>query len=276
MIAAQRRAMILEQLRRDGAASITALSNSIEASPSTIRRDLDFLTRDGYIVRSHGGALLNEPQRTTFEPAREIGAHVARSAKVAIGTRAAALIQPGQSVIFDSSSTVLEAARVIVERDVPLTACTNDLATATVLARSDRLQLVVLGGTTRRGSLTLIGDPGLGFLERLHADVAFIGIHSLFGGRLSETSIDLAAMKQRMIASARRAIVLADSSKFSHPAFCDVCLAGEVHAIVTDEGIGPRDREQLAEAGVELIIAGMPCAPQGGATRARRGAVSAE
>jgi DeoR family transcriptional regulator, aga operon transcriptional repressor len=255
VIAAQRRALILEQLRRDGAASIVALADSIDVSPSTIRRDLEFLTRGGYIVRSHGGALLNEPLRTTFEPAQEIEAHVARAAKLVIGARAASLIEPGQSVIFDSSSTVLEAARAVVERNIPLTVCTNDLATATVLARSDRLQVVVLGGTTRRGSLTMIGDPGLSFLQRLHADIAFIGIHSLVGGRLSETSIDVAAMKQRMIANAARAVVLADASKFRHPAFCDVCAAADVHAIVTDSGIVAADRERLAEAGVELIVA---------------------
>ena len=258
MIAAQRRALILEQLRREGGGSIVALAASIGVSPSTIRRDLEFLTEGGYIVRSHGGAVLNEPRRSTFEPEREIGAHVAHAAKAAIGARAAALLEPGQSVVFDSSSTVLEAAKVVVAKNLRLTACTNDLATATILAGSDNLQLVVLGGTTRRGSLTLIGDPGLSFLERLHADVAFIGIHSLVGGRLSETSIDLAAMKRRMIANAARAIVLADSSKFRHPAFCDVCAIGEVQALITDPDIGARDRDMLAEAGVEVIIARAP------------------
>jgi len=255
MIAAQRRALVLEQLRREGGGSIVALAASIGVSPSTIRRDLEFLTEGGYIVRSHGGAILNEPRRSTFEPEREIGAHVAHAAKAAIGARAAALLEPGQSVIFDSSSTVLEAAKVVVAKNLRLTACTNDLATATVLAGSDDLQLVVLGGTARRGSLTLIGDPGLSFLERLHADIAFIGIHSLVGGRLSETSIDLAAMKRRMIVNAARAVVLADSSKFRHPAFCDVCAASEIQTLITDGDIGPRDREMLAEAGVEVIVA---------------------
>ena len=73
---------------------------------------------------------------------------------------------------------------------------------------------------------------------------------------LSETSIDVAAMKQRMISSAARAVVLADSSKFRHPAFCDVCAATEVHAIVTDSGIADIDRRRLEEAGVEVIVAG--------------------
>lgn len=254
MIAAQRRALILEQLRREGAGSIIALADRIGVSASTIRRDLEFLTEGGYIVRSHGGAVLNEPHRTTFEPESEIGAHVARAEKEAIGAHAATLVEPGQSIIFDSSSTVLEAAKAVVARGIRLTVCTNDIGTAMVLSRSEELQLVVLGGTNRRGSLTLIGDPGLSFLERLHADVAFIGIHSLVGGRLSETSIDVSAIKRRMISNAERAVVLADSSKFRHPAFCDVCNIAEVHAVVTDSGIADADRRRIQDAGVEVIV----------------------
>ncbi len=254
MIAAQRRALILEELRREGAGSIVALADKIGVSPSTIRRDLEFLTEGGYIVRSHGGALLKEQHRTTFEPEAEIGAHVARAAKEAIGAYAATLVEDGQSVIFDSSSTVLEAAKAVVARNLRLTVCTNDIGTALVLARSEALQLVVLGGTTRRGSLTMIGDPGLSFLERLHADVAFIGIHALVGGRLSETSIDVSAMKRRMISNAARSVLLADSSKFRHPAFCDVGSVTDVNCVVTDSGLAEGERLRLAEAGVEVIV----------------------
>jgi DeoR family transcriptional regulator of aga operon len=262
MIAAQRRALILDHLRRHGADSIVALSQTIGVSPSTIRRDLDFLTEGGYIARSHGGAMLSEGVRTTFEPQREIGSQIAHAAKAAIGARAVELLEPGQSVVFDSSSTVLEAAKAAVARKLRLTVCTNDIGTAAVLAESEALQLVVLGGTNRFGSLTLIGDPGLSFLERIHADIAFIGIHSLFGARLSDTSIDLAAMKRRMIASASRVIVLADSSKFRHPAFCDVAPLSDIDAIVTDSYLGDEHRHAVADAGVELIEA-TPAEPPG-------------
>jgi len=149
MIAAQRRALILEELRREGAGSIVALAEKIGVSPSTIRRDLDFLSQGGYAVRSRGGAVLNETHRTSFEPEHEVGAHVGHAAKAAIGARAVELLEPGQSVIFDSSSTVLEAAKVVVERNLRLTVCTNDIATALVLARSENLQLLVFGGTNR-------------------------------------------------------------------------------------------------------------------------------
>ncbi len=256
MISAQRRALILERLRQDGAGSIVGLSQSIGVSPSTIRRDLEYLTQEGYLERSHGGAVLKEQQHTTFEIAREIGVHVAHQAKVAIGISASGLVEAGQSVIFDSSSTVLEAAKAIAAKDVVLTACTNDLAIAMVLARVPKMHLVVLGGTLRPGSLTMIGDPGLSFLDRLHADIAFIGIHSLASGRLSETSIDLAAMKRRMLLSAAHTVVLADSTKFKHPAFCDVCAAAEVRTIITDASITASDRQQLIDAGVAVVVTG--------------------
>lgn len=265
MIAAQRRAHILELVRMRGGASIAELADGIGASLSTIRRDLDYLTHEGYLQRSHGGAVLAEAPRSTFEPRREIGARLAQDAKRAIGRCAAELIEPGQSVIFDSSSTVLEAARAVVTRNLPLTACTNDIGTAVALAASERIQLVVLGGSVRPGSYTLVGDPGQSLLDRLHADVTLLGIHSLARGRLSETSLEVAAMKRRMIASAARVLLLADSSKFHHPAFCDVGALAEIQAVVTDSDIAAEHRRMLDELGVETIIAELPARGQAAA-----------
>jgi DeoR family transcriptional regulator of aga operon len=254
MIADQRRAHIVEFVRRHGGASISELAAGIGVSSSTVRRDLDFLTEEGYLVRRHGGALLAEAQRTTFEPRHEIGAHLAHAAKVAIGQRAAELIEGGQSVIFDSSSTVLEAARAVVGRGLRLTACTNDIGTAAVLAAGERIQLVVLGGTVRPGSLTLVGEPGQGFLDHLHADVALMGIHALARGRLSETSLEVAAMKRRMIDSAAKVVVLVDSSKFQYPAFCDVCPVERMDTVISDNGLAAEYRAALADLELETIL----------------------
>lgn len=254
MIAAQRRARILDRVRVEGAAAIADLAEAIGVSPSTVRRDLDYLMREGYLVRSHGGAMLAEAARTAFEPAREIGLHRAQAAKRAIGRWAGDRLEPGQSVIFDSSSTVLEAAQAVVARGIPLTACTNDLAIAATLARCERIHLVVMGGSVRPGSLTLVGEPGRSLLGQLHADVALIGIHSLAAGRLSETSLEIAAMKRAMIACAANVWVLADSTKLDHPAFCDVCAWRDVQRVVSDGWLSARDREALIEAGVRLDL----------------------
>lgn len=254
MIAAQRRGLILEYLRKYGAGSIVKIAEAVGTSPSSTRRDLDFLAAEGSVERSRGGAVNIDLHRTTFEPPRRIGAKMAHAEKSAIGRTAVRLLQSGQSVIFDSSSTVLEAARFVVESGIKLTACTNDISTAEMLSKSRDLQVVVLGGTVRPGSLTMIGQPSLNFLERLHVDVALIGIHSLAGCRLSETSIEVAAMKRRMIDSATRVVVLADSTKFNHPAFCDVCGFDLIDVIVTDHGLSDPIRAIIEEANVELVV----------------------
>jgi len=134
LIPAKRRALILEKLRRDGAADIPELVEIVGASASTIRRDLEHLERQGALERTHGGATLQNGDRATFEPELSIAAQFARAEKAAIGAAAAADLRPGQSVIFDASATVLEVARCIAAQPSPLTAVTNSLAIAQVLA----------------------------------------------------------------------------------------------------------------------------------------------
>lgn len=239
LIPAKRHALILERLRRDGAADIQELVDFIGASASTIRRDLEHLERQGALERTHGGAILQGADRATFEPDLSVAAQFARAEKEAIGAAIAADLRPGQSVIFDASTTVLEVARCLAIQPIPLTAVTNSLAVAQVLASVPDVHLVVPGGTVRPGSLTLVGRPGEDFLRTIHADITLLGTHAVTGNLLTETSLDVAAMKRAMISAARKTIVLADSSKFTPPSFCTICSLSEIHEIVTDQGIDP-------------------------------------
>ncbi len=250
LIPAQRRALVLHHVRESGAASIHDLARAIGASTSTIRRDLEHLQEAGFLQRSHGGALLPRPPQATFEPAASFAAGLARAQKRAIGQVAAAALVAGEAVIFDSSSTVREAARAAVERGIALTAVTNDLGTAQVLAASRAIRVVVPGGTLRPDSLTLLGEPGLGFLAGVHADVALLGVHAIAGRLLTETSLEAAAMKRAMISAARRAVVLADATKFQPAAFCTICDVTSVQQVVTDSGADPVALAALRELGV--------------------------
>jgi DeoR family transcriptional regulator of aga operon len=239
LIPAKRHALILEQLYQAGTADIQELADIAGASASTIRRDLEHLERQGALERTHGGAVLHSVQRATFEPDVSIAAQFKRAEKEAIGAAVAADLRPGQSLILDASTTVLEVARGIAARAMQLTVVTNSLSTAQILAGVPEVQLIVLGGTVRPGSMTLVGRPGEDFLRTLHADMAILGTHAISGNVLSETSLEVAAMKRAMIAGARKAIVLADSSKFTAPSFCTICTLADIHEVVTDEGIAP-------------------------------------
>ncbi len=254
MIPAQRRAMILERVKRNGSASIVELAGGIGASPSTIRRDLEQLTEQGYLERTHGGALLVPPLQATFEREPALNAHLQRAEKRAIGAEAALRLSPRESVVFDSSSTVLEAVKGGLARALPLTAVTNSLEAAALCAASPSWRVIVPGGSVRAGTRMLVGEPGESFLRGIHTDLCLIGSLAVTGTLLTDASLEVAALKRAMIQSARRTILLVDSSKFQAPGFCTFCTLAEIDEVITDEGIAPEHLAGLRSSHARVTV----------------------
>lgn len=252
---AQRHAAILERIRARGAASIQQLVDDLGVSSSTIRRDLDALTEQGYLERTHGGALLQRTLRATFEPDAATAAALAAVQKRAIGTEAVRRLNPGDSIIFDAGSTVLEAARALVSNPVPLTAVTNGLAIATVLSGVPSVRVLLLGGTVRPHSTAILGEPGESFLRGIHADLCLLGTHAISGSMLTETTLEGAALKRAMIRAAKRTVLLADSSKLQSPAFCSICELSEISELIIDDGIDDGDLRALRSYGLAVHVA---------------------
>lgn len=239
MVPAKRRALILEHLRVNGAASIQELADTIGGSQSTVRRDLEHLVEKGYLERTHGGANLTQPLRATFEREAPVNAALMHAEKAAIGEEAAKRLSPGDCVIFDGSSTVMKAVRAAATRRISLTVIVNSLDMAQFCSEVPDWRVIVPGGTVRPGFSNLAGQPGEEFLGSLHADICLIGASAVTGTMMTERSLEIAALKRAMIVSARRTILLADSTKFTAPAFCTLCDASEMHEIITDAGISP-------------------------------------
>lgn len=257
IIPVQRLNLILELIRQKGGVITThELSDLTGVSLPTVRRDLDRLAETGAVQRSHGGATLKTPPGTTHEPHSHIAAKIAMKEKVAIGKQAAGQLRDNQSVIFDSSSTVYEAARQVLERGLTLTAVTNDLRIGELLAKSPSINLLVSGGSRRPGSYTLIGEPGTGFLQNLHVDVALMGIHAVDGSLCCDTSLEIAYAKRYMVAAAKRVIVLADASKFGKVAFFEAFEVNDKFEIITDRPLAPSVLDGLTDKGAKVTIAG--------------------
>jgi DeoR/GlpR family transcriptional regulator of sugar metabolism len=237
MVPAKRRALILEHLRINGAASIQELTETIGGSQSTVRRDLEHLVERGYLERTHGGAHLLQPMRATFERENSVNAQLQRAEKVAIGREAAKRLSARDSVMMDSSSTVMEAVRAAAERDLPLTIVTNSLEIADFCADIKSWRVIMPGGTIRPGYRHLAGEPGESFIRTLHADLCFTGASAITGTLLTDSSLEVAAVKRAMIASARRTVLLADSSKFTAPNFCTLCDISQIDEIITDNAV---------------------------------------
>lgn len=231
----QRRNELLKFVRERGAAAVAEIASALAVSESTVRRDLAVLTEEGSISRSYGGATTIE--RTTFEPLFKDRLRHNRAQKDCIGRYAASLLEPGQSAVFDSSSTVLAGAEALAQRPVSITAVTNDVAVAGVLADIPEVEIVVPGGEIRAGSFTLLGSYTQDFLSKLHVDIAFMGIHAIADGILTDTSLAVSEAKRAMMAAARRTVLLADHSKFGLTTFFEMARLGAVDDLITDEGI---------------------------------------
>lgn len=254
LLPAQRHALILDVLRDFKAASVQDLAERLDASVSTVRRDLDYLTDQGYLDRTHGGAVIRMAPSARFEPEASISAELAKGQKSMIGAEAARRVRANQSILFDASSTVQAVSRCLALTKLPLTAVTNDMISAGILSQAATIETIVTGGVVRPGSGTLIGPPGDPFLTTIHVDIAFIGVHAISPRAFTETSLQLAAMKRRMIDAAGKVVVLADSSKFGLASFCDICAISEVDEVITDSGASDDQIDAVRAAGVKCTV----------------------
>lgn len=255
LLPAQRRQRIVDFLKTHGAVTLPQLEQALAVSQSTLRRDLDALAADGVVERTHGGALLRQQGYTTFEPDPRSATELSPSEKRSIGIAAAATLEPHQSVIFDSGTTVLEAARAVVARGLPLTAVTNDLVIAQVLGAAPEIQVHVLGGQLRPGFTTLMGQSVIEAAAAIRADVLLCGAHAVCENMLSETSADVAAVKRAFVQAARRKRLLVDASKFRAAAFMRVVPLQVFDEVVTDAAIDADDAERVRTLGLTLTRA---------------------
>jgi DeoR/GlpR family transcriptional regulator of sugar metabolism len=254
LIPAKRRALILEHLRSNGAASIQELAEAIGGSQSTIRRDLEHLTTLGYLERTHGGALLMTPMRATFEGEFALNAQMQPAQKQAIGAEAAKRLSPRDSVIFDSSSTVMECVKAAAGLSIPLMVVTNSLEIALLGSNVGTWRVIVPGGTIRQNTTHLTGEPGEAFFRTVHADVLVTGTHAITGTLLTDASLEVAALKRAMVKSAQRRILVADSSKFRPPAFCAFGDLTDMSEVITDDGIEPAHLDLLRSLDIKTTV----------------------
>ena len=122
---------------------------------------------------------------------------------------------------------------------LPLTVVTNSLEIALMSAGVPGWRVVMPGGTVRPGSTMLAGSPGEEFFAKVHADIFFVGALAVTGGLLTDATLEVAAIKRAMMQSARRRILLVDSSKFRPPCFSAFGDISEIDEVITDDGIQP-------------------------------------
>lgn len=244
-----RERVILDHLRKTGAATVGELASVTGSSVATIRRDLQQLDRAGTIRRAHGGAVLAEEDApfASVEP-------VNREAKQRIAARAAELIEDGESVLLDIGTTTLQLARMLHGRHV--TVITASLAIYEALRDSRSVHLVMLPGDYDPVYQAVSGPLTTECLRMIRADRAFLGVSGVSDtGDLRDTTMAQVPIKQAIAEVSVEITVLADHSKFPGTGLGRVKLPPNVARFITDEEVSEQVSSALAAQQVEVVVA---------------------
>jgi DeoR/GlpR family transcriptional regulator of sugar metabolism len=276
MLARQRQTLILSRVREDGGVRVTELARDLGVSDMTVRRDLEHLHNRGLIEKVHGGATAL-PGSALFEPGFAAKSTLQELEKEAIADAAVALVMPGTAIGISAGTTTYALARRLVDT-AGLTIVTNSVPVADVLHRAGRSdQTIILTGGVRTPSDALVGPFAVAALRTMHLDLVFMGVHGMDERSGFTTPNVLEADTDRaLVASGRRLVVVADSSKWGVIGISSIARLDEADMLVTDAGL-PDDARAIASERVrELVIAPMDGRRDGGRPRtaAREGEAS--
>ena len=230
----ERRQRISALVREQGSVQVAPLAARFGVSMQTIRKDLHFLTQRGVMERSYGGAISADVVNVVSEPAVETKRAIHIDEKARIGARAAAMVQPGDSVVLDSGTTTLQIAHHLPD-DEEITVLTNDLDILCALARKERITVVMLGGALRRRNRAFYGGQTESALADLHVDKLFLGVDGFDLERGITTHFEPEAiLNRKMVKAARQVIAVTDRSKFGRVCLHRIMNAGDIDDLVTD------------------------------------------
>lgn len=257
LIPAERQEYIVTLIQQKRAVRVSALSEVLSVSEITIRRDLEKLEEQGVLERTHGGAILT--QRMRQEPLYVQKERLEIEAKRAIGKAAAQLVNPGETIFVHSGSTTRQIFSHLAHLPRLRVITSNVAAMAELDNRDESVELIVVGGTYRWQSNSLVGPIALATIAQINASKTFLGVDGISTQHGLTTPIqEEAEVARAMIEQTRGAIiVVADHSKIGVVAEFVTCALKKVDTIVTDTALDEDWRESLAAEGIGIVVANL-------------------
>jgi DeoR/GlpR family transcriptional regulator of sugar metabolism len=254
VIVEERRQKVLELVNERGFVALADLAKTLNASESTIRRDLEYWHQHGLITRTHGGAMFREDAQG-LPPLEERTSRQIEE-KRQIAKAAASRIKDGESILIDGGTTTLELAKVLVGR--PLQIVTNSLPIANLFAASRETDLVILGGYVYPRTGVALGPLTIRMLDDIHVHQTIMSVGGISADGLFNSNLLLVETQRAAMRAADEVVVLADHTKLGQKALTFLCELAELDTLIVDPGIKPEQRAQVTQADVRLIVAGEP------------------
>lgn len=252
--AVERRMEIVNVVNQEGKARVEDLAAKFGVSSVTIRSDLSFLEKNGYVVRSHGAAIPNVgmiAELTVHEKRRQNA-----GIKSLIGNEAAKLIESGDTVILDSGTTTFEIASSLKSRTLEnVVVMSNGLDVAMELASVPGVEVLMSGGVLRKNALSFSGSQAENSLKNYRFDKVFLGVDGIdLRVGITTHSEQEASLNRLMCEISGQVIAVADSSKFGLRSCHMIREFGDIDILVTDSNIPEDYLQGFKDMKVEVII----------------------
>lgn len=252
MLIDERRRHILSLVQSQGRVLVGELARALGISQITIRKDLEHLHSRGLVQRTHGGALRLQ-SGALFDPSLQEKQKQHAQEKQRIAEEAARMVQEGQCVMLDSGTTTAAVAHAL-KRYSQLTLITNAVNIAAELSNTN-FEVILIGGTLRKNSFSLVGPLAEDVLEEMHADILFLGVD----GFDVETGITTpnfleSRVNRAMVRASRRVVVVCDSTKFNRRSLSRIVPTSAIHCVITDANLPREIADALRSQNVELIL----------------------
>jgi DeoR/GlpR family transcriptional regulator of sugar metabolism len=247
----ERRQHIIHLLEEQQRVTVPELSQLFSVSEVTIRKDLSWLEIQKLAVRTHGGAVLATPNGNS-EMGFDLRERLQQNEKERIGALAASMVQDGETIAIDASTTALAMTQFLKNKR-ELTVVTNGLRTGMELAQIPGISVLIPGGMLRQESYSLVGSWSANILQRIHISKAFFGARgfTLTEG-LTDVNSEEVELKRTIANTAKEVIAMIDHSKWNHVAFATFCPLERLSTIITDTQTPLDLLEQVRSKGITV------------------------
>lgn len=237
----------------EGSLRIEDLVTTVGTSAMTVYRDLADLESQGLVHRNRG--YVSAASSLLYEAASEYRMQQNEAEKRQLARAAAELVEPGQALMLDDSTTGVHLARLLPER-VPLTVVTNHRGVFGELAGHQGVHLICVGGDYLPWADAFAGGMALDALRGMRVDLAVMSVSAVTEGVCFYPQQEMVQLKKAMLASASRRVLYVDHTKFHRRALHAVAPAEEFDIVIVDEQTPPSEIEVLRRRGATVRQAG--------------------
>ncbi len=256
----ERKKIILDKLNAEGKINIADLVDEFHVTKETLRRDLHGLEKEGLLKRTHGGAIRieQEPQNTTLQVSERGKLH--SEEKERICKKAASMVQNGDCIFIDNSSTNTSILKYI-NPDYKITIVTNSIWLLLEHSRLNNENFIVisLGGIFRIDNYSCVGNFANDMAQRFTPNKAFISANGInFGTPMPEIydmSIYEVEVKRTFIENSEKVYLNADHSKLGRKGGAKLTLLKKMNYLICDQDVDEIQKKVFSDLDIEVVIA---------------------